>query len=123
MAIQLHDIAGGKVFTDFFSIILPPAENLFVGNVEELIIKSSKVGRVKIISVRKFQVHQLRDFVCALDSGNIDVKSYLRKLTINHGEQLPDDDLLHVIVKYQERDFDALSPMITDWWQSKIPKP
>jgi hypothetical protein len=115
-SINLKDLAGGKIFCDFFGFVIPTDETIYPGAEKDLFIKSVKVGQVKVMAVRKFKVFQMRDVLCALETGEADVKLFTRRLSAHHGVIKPDDDLLHVAVKYTKKDFDVLNTMATEWW-------
>ena len=118
-SIVLADIAGGKIFCDFFGFVLPMDATLYAGAERNLKVKTVKVGKIKILAVRSFKAFQIRDIICALETGDSNVKLFSRKLSMHHGAIKPDDDLIHVAVKYVDKDYEALDSLGTEWWNSQ----
>lgn len=118
--INVRDLAGGKYFADFFSIVLPADLDLEPGMQYILAHKSTAIGLVEVVDVRTFKVDQVRSFIAASETGDTNVKKFHKKMQLFAGPLEPKDELANVVLKYVKRDFKIQQQLLAVWWSELV---
>lgn len=112
-----QDCAGGKIFNDYFGTVLPFQDSLMIGETVEVFMKSVYLGKAQIVSMRTFKAHEVRPILSALETGNENVKHFFRKIETSYGEVKPFNLMAHVVVRYHQRNYEAMNELITGWYK------
>lgn len=113
-----QDCAGGKIFNDYFGVVLPFQDSLIIGETVEVFMKSVFLGKAQIISMRTFKAHEVRPVLSALETGDENVKHFFRKISSNYGVEVKPFNLMaHVVIRYNERNYEAMNELITGWYK------
>lgn len=117
--IVLRDISGGRVFCDFFSMVMVDEAIIFPGNILQIKVKSALLGNAEVLAVRHFKVHQTREFLAAAEIGEHSVKLFMKRIEMQSGKVAAGDKLVHVVFRYNTRNFEGMEELMTEWWNSQ----
>ncbi len=109
----------GKLFTDIFGDIrLADYEKFQAGNVMEVQLKKTIIGKVQVVGYKDFSFIRLTDTLSHMNCGR--EAAYQARMLKSFYQGINDDtQLMHIVFKWAPRYMEHQEELIKDWWQTK----
>ena len=122
LQLKYSENPNGKLFMDVWGDIrLADYSKFAPGQVLEICLRKHEMGIAEVIGYKEFTLKRLNDTTSHMNSG-LPVYKQTGKLKFyyqNTGKLDDDTIMMHVVLKWKQRNMAVQAELMADWWRSK----
>lgn len=106
---------GGRLFADTWSEVKENDPSYKINTIYEIHFKNKMLGTAQLVSLRQLNHTHIRDPLSYLVTGQ---PAYYLAAILDKDSQIKGKDLVHLIFKWELRNYDLQEFLLSEWWQN-----